>query len=187
MPGPSEFERLVGEYGEKAFQLAYGLTGSVEEARELVQEAFCRAFERWDSYDRSQPVKNWFYTILRHLFVDGVRRVERESVVSLDEAQPHEDGGPDPGHGALADALEDRSDRLLEALEREESGSRVRDAFSSLTREHRAVLTLADLDGLSYEDIAKVIRCPVGTVRSRVSRARNALKRLLLEEVAVCD
>ncbi|MBI4347152.1 MAG: sigma-70 family RNA polymerase sigma factor [Elusimicrobia bacterium] len=181
MPGPSEFERLVGEYGEKAFQFAYGLTGSADEARELVQAAFCRAFEHWDSYDRSQPVRNWLYTILRHLFLDRVRRAEREGVVlSLDEPGPEEDG-------ELADVLEDRSDRVLEALEREESGSRVRDAFRSLARGHREVLTLADLDGLSYEDIAKVIRCPIGTVRSRVNRARGALKRRLLEEVSVCD
>lgn len=180
MPGPSEFESLVGEYGEKTFRLAYSLTGSAEEARELVQEAFCRAFEHWDSYDRSQNVRNWLYTILRHLFLDRVRRAEREGLVSLDEPSPEEDGD-------IAGTLEDRSERLLESLEREESGSRVRDAFRGLTREHRVVLTLADLDGLSYEDIARVLRCPIGTVRSRVNRARNALKRLLLEEVAVCD
>ena len=180
MPGEPGFESLVGEYGERAFQFAYRLTNNVEEARELVQEAFCRAFSRWDSYDRALPIQNWFFAILRHVFLDGLRKFESSNLLSLDE--PEEKTRED-----YAEILEDRSDRVLETLEREESGRTVREAMDRLSREHRAVLTLADVEGLSYEDIASVIRCPVGTVRSRVSRARNALKRRLLREVGIRD
>lgn len=173
-------ERLVQEYGERAFQFAYRLTGNVGEAKELTQEAFYRALKNWESYDHSQPVDHWFFTILRNLFLDGLKRFDKTNVLSLD--MPAEDAEED-----YAEILEERSDRILETLEREESGKKVREALERLTAEHRAVLTLADLEGLPYEDIAKVIRCPVGTVRSRVSRARNALKRQLLQEAGIRD
>lgn len=180
MPGTPEFEGLVGEYGERAFQFAYRLTNNAEDAREVVQEAFCRAFNGWATFDREQPVQNWLFTILRNVFLDGVKRFEKGNVLSLDE--PEEDSRSD-----YAEILEDRSDRLLETLEREESGRTVREALRDMSREHRAVLTLADVEGLAYEDIARVIRCPVGTVRSRVSRARAALKRRLVQEVGIRD
>jgi RNA polymerase sigma-70 factor (ECF subfamily) len=179
-PGTAGMERLVTEYGERAFQFAYRLTGNAEDARELVQEAFYRVLRNWDGYDHNQPLENWFFTILRHLFLDGLRRYDRANVLSLDAPQEEADE-------EFAEILEDRADVLLEALEREESGRSVRRAFQRLTAEHRAALTLADLDGMTYEEIAKVLRCPVGTVRSRVSRARDALKRLLTRGVAVRD
>ncbi len=180
MPVTPGFESLVGEYGERAFQFAYRLTNNVEDARELVQEAFCRAFSRWESYDRALPIQNWFFAILRHVFLDGLKRFDASNLLSLDE--PEEESKED-----YAEILEDRSDRLLETLEREESGRKVREALLRLSREHRAVLMLADVEGMSYEDIAKVLHCPVGTVRSRVSRARNALKKRLVREVGIRD
>lgn len=179
-PGAAGMERLVEDYGERAFQFAYRLTGNADDAKELVQEAFYKVLRNWEGYDRSQPLENWFFTILRHLFLDGLKRFERANVLSLDS--PAEEPGEE-----FADRIEDRADLLLEALEREESGRTVRLAVAGLSRQHRAVLMLADLDGLSYEEIAKVIRCPVGTVRSRVSRAREALKRLITREAVSRD
>lgn len=177
------FERLVEEYGERAFQYAYRLTGNVDDAKDLVQEVFCRALRNWRGYDDSQPVENWFFTILRNLYLDGVRRLERRPTVSLDA--PAEDG--EPGSDGYDEIAENRADRVLEALEREESAVTVRAALKRLKPEHRAVLTLADVEGFAYEKIARVLRCPVGTVRSRVSRARNALKAVLTEEALAGD
>ena len=172
LPGTPGFERLVGEYGERAFQFAYRLTNNVEDARELVQEAFCRAFKGWERFDRSQPVQNWFFTILRHVFLDGLKRSGSAQFLSLDE--PVEDSDED-----LSELLEDGSDCLLETLEREESGRVVRLAVCGLSKEHRAVLTLADVEGLSYEEIAAALDVPLNTVRSRLHRARMDLREKL--------
>ncbi|MBI5201108.1 MAG: RNA polymerase sigma factor [Elusimicrobia bacterium] len=181
MPATPAFESLVTEYGERAYQFAYRLTNNIEEARELVQEAYCRALSRWGKYDTAMPLENWFFAILRNVFLDGLRKYEAEHVLSLNEAD--EDSQSD-----YAEILEDRSERLLEALEREESGKTVRSAMDRLSKEHRAVLSLADVEGLSYEEIGKVLGCPVGTVRSRVARARAALKRKLVwREVGIRD
>ena len=176
----SGIERLVQDYGERAFQFAYRLTGNADEARELVQEAFYRVLRNWERYDQSQPLENWFFSILRHVFLDGLRKFEKGNLVSLDVAVEAAEKGYD-------EVVEDRADRVLEALERQESVRQVRQAMDRLTADHRGVLTLADLEGLSYEEIGRVLDCPVGTVRSRVSRARLALKSLLLEEAGICD
>ena len=178
----SGIERLVKDYGERAFQFAFRLTGNADDARELVQESYYRVLRNWERYDTSQPLENWFFSILRHVFLDGLRKFDKQgNVASLDA--PVEDARDK----SYDEVLEDRADRVLEALERQESVRAVRDAMERLTAEHRGVLTLADLEGLSYEEISQVLDCPVGTVRSRVSRARLALKRVLLEEAGIRD
>lgn len=175
------FERLVADYGERAFQLAFHLTGNVEDARDLVQEVFYKALRGWREFDASRPVESWLFTILRNVYLDGLRRSARREFVSLDE--PVEEDG-DRVCETLA---QPGADALLEALEREESGRAVRVALKRLVPEQRAVLCLADMDGLSYAEVAEVLDCPVGTVRSRISRARTALKALLEGEAIAGD
>ena len=75
------FEGFVREYGERAFQFAYRLTGNVEDAKDLVQDAFHRALRSWDRYDPSRPLDAWFFTILRHLYFDSRKRAGRRKTV----------------------------------------------------------------------------------------------------------
>ncbi|MCX5794093.1 MAG: RNA polymerase sigma factor [Elusimicrobia bacterium] len=175
---PAQMERLVEEHSERGYQFAYGLCGNSEEAKELVQEAFYRVFRSWDRYDRSQPLETWFLTILRNIYVDSVRSCEHRFGVRLDAAL-----APEQGDGAtLADSLADtKEEAVLERLTRESQLAEVRQALDSLTMEHKAILTLFDVDGLGYEQIAEALDCPLGTVRSRLSRARRALKRAILK------
>lgn len=170
--------RLVREYGERAFRCAWRLTGNAEEARDLVQEAYRRVLDRWDRYDSSLPLENWFFTILRHLFLDAARRRGRRREVSLEALLD----GEEDGSFRVGDRISDSEEGLLRALERRETQVSVRRALDMLRHEHRAVLVLCDMEGMRYEDIARVLGCPVGTVRSRISRARTALKRSLAAE-----
>lgn len=173
-------ERFIAEYSERAYQCAYHFCGNADEAKELVQEAFFRAIRRWEQYDASQPLENWFLTILRNLYYDGLKRFERRGVVSLDAPRDAEAG--DEGE-AFGDVMADeREGELLARLEREESAQDVRAALEALSPEHRAILTLCDVQGLGYHELTQVLDCPLGTVRSRLSRARSALKRKLLEQ-----
>ncbi len=172
------FEDFVREYGDRAYRCAYRLCGDTEEAKDLVQEAFTRVLGRWDRYDSSQPLDAWFFTILRHVFIDDRRRCGRTRVVSLETRS----AAADPEEGAtLLQTLADGEEAVLERIEREDSAAAVREALKALSREHREVLTLCDMEGCSYEEIAQVLGVAVGTVRSRVSRARDALRRRLME------
>ncbi len=173
----SVLERFIGEYSEKAFQFAFHLCGNSEEAAELVQEAFFRVIRKWDQFDQGQPLENWFLTILRNVYYDDLRRYDRR-IISLDM--------PLSSEGAegftLGDNLPDaREEALLDRLERLEKVDGVQAAMAELTAEHRAILTLFDLQGKSYEQICVVLDCPLGTVRSRLARARGALRKALLE------
>jgi len=167
--------RLVRDYGERAFQLAFHLAGDAERARELVQEAFYRVLKGWATFDPEQSLENWYCTVLRNIYLDGVRSFEHRRVVSIDTASADEDAEPE------AFEVPDGQEALLDLLDRRESAALVRRALQRLTAEHRMVLSLCDVEGLDYERIASVLGCPLGTVRSRVARARGALRRRLLE------
>ncbi|MFA6029420.1 MAG: RNA polymerase sigma factor [Elusimicrobiota bacterium] len=177
--GCERYEQFVRSHGERAFRFAYRLAGDAEEAKEVVQDAFFRLFRTWECYDPSQPLEAWFTVILRNVFLDGRRRYERRHTVPLDE------GPRDGEEEGRTRALGDGEPPLLEVLEREEVSARVRAALERLEYDHRTVLTLCDMEGCSYEEISRVVDVPVGTVRSRLSRAREALRRELLSEEGV--
>lgn len=177
--GPERFEAFVSEYGERAFQFAYRLSGNVEEAKDLVQEAFFRVLRSWQSYDGSRSLDAWFFTILRNVFLDGRKRYERRHGVSLDAPA----GGRDGECSRLAELLPDEEEAVLDRLQRAETARFVREALEELPYDHRTVLTLCDMEGLSYEEISNVLDVPVGTVRSRISRARDSLARRLADRV----
>ena len=168
-------ERFVEQYADRAYRFAYGLCGNEPDARELVQEAFVKVFDRAALYDESQPLESWFLTVLKNVFRDGVRRWERRSRVSLDI--------PLGGEGlSVADAVGDpRDEPPLDRLEREEDLARLRGAIRSLPPPDRGVLMLVDVEGLRYEEAGRVLGWPLNTVRSRVFRARAAVRKTLAE------
>jgi RNA polymerase sigma-70 factor (ECF subfamily) len=173
-----DLERFVDEFGDHAYSFAFSLAGNEPDARELVQEAFVRIFDRADRYDAAQSLESWFLTVMKNLFLDGTRSWDRKRGVSLDE--PMGDGT------TIADSLADaREEALLDRLERTEDAERVHRALARLKPEWRGVLMMIDVNGMGYEDAAEALDWPLGTVRSRVSRARAALRARLVEmEVA---
>lgn len=169
-------EKFIEDYSDRAFQFAYSLCGNTDEAKELTQEAFYRVIRNWDQYDRGQPLESWFLTILRNLYYDSLKRYERKHGLPL-EALVEDEGGE---RVCLAENVADGEEALLDKLMRQESDAEVRDAIAALTPEHQAIIDLADIQGLGYEEISSVLDCPLGTVRSRLCRARAALKRELI-------
>jgi RNA polymerase sigma-70 factor (ECF subfamily) len=167
-------ERFVEEFGDHAYSFAFSLCGNEEDARELVQNAFVKIFDKAASFDAAQSLESWYMTVLMNLFLDGTRRWERKRGVSLDE--PLGDGL------TVADSVPDaREEALLDRLERTEESERVQRALAGLTKDSRAVLMLIDVNGMGYEEAARALGWPLGTVRSRVSRARASLRTRLLE------
>lgn len=175
MASREQLEKFVEECGPAAYDFAWQLCGSQEEAKELVQAAFVRAFDGWDTYDASQPFKTWLLCILRNLYLDGRKSLERRRTLSLDVEVP------DSGGLTFADTTADPTEEaVLDRLERDRRAEDVSRALSELSPEHREILTLCDMEGLTYEAAGAVLGSPLGTIRSRMARARAALKKKLL-------
>ena len=143
-------------------RFAYGLTGSIEEGDDLVQTACERALAAADRFERGTRLDSWLYRILQNAWIDGVRR-RRRGDVGLD---PRELDAY-PGGDAAAEA-----EARLTLMD-------VRRAVAELAPEQRAVLILVSVEGVAYREAAEILGLPIGTVMSRLGRARLALGRAL--------
>ena len=165
-----DLEALFRNYKEMVFKTAYLILGSAEEADDVLQEVFIKVHKSWGTYD---PERGALSTWLRRITVNhciSERRRKRPPLVSLDGL---EEQGFDP-----PDADAELPEELLIKQEQKE---RIGRAIRSLDRKHRAVLVLRYSDGLSYDEIAEVLKIPLGTVKSRLNTAVKALCKELVE------
>lgn len=163
---PAElFESLITEHWRLIYRIAFRLTGNQSEADDLAQEAVLEAFRAFPRFQPGTRFDRWVARIMTHTFIDGTRRRRRHAVVSLDEANAVEPADPAPG-------LEERASQ-------HELHDRVQQALTGLAPEFRTAVVLVDLEGHSYEDASRIMRVPIGTVRSRLHRARHALRHVL--------
>ena len=163
------FGELVTRYQARLYNAAIRVVGHPDDAVDVVQEAFLNAFHALPSFKGDAEFFTWLYRIAFNAAVSQKRK--RRPVVSLD-APAGGEARPEP-----ADPSEDT--RPGAALERTEDERLLHAAIGRLSDEHRAVLLMKDIDGLKYEEIAAVLGVPVGTVRSRLHRARLELRNLL--------
>ncbi|HEY2827051.1 MAG TPA: sigma-70 family RNA polymerase sigma factor [Pirellulales bacterium] len=162
----SAFGRLVTRYQDRLYNTLVHVTGSAEEGRDVCQDAFVQAFVKLSSFQRTSAFYTWLYRIALNMAAS--RRRRKRPTVSVDEHReltgyepPSRDGQPS------------------EPLERQERAARVQEALSALDEDFRTVLVLREIDGHSYETIAQMLDLPLGTVRSRLHRARMELKEQL--------
>jgi RNA polymerase sigma-70 factor (ECF subfamily) len=165
------FGALVQRYQERLYQTLLHVSGSSEDARDILQDTFLRAYEKLDQFQGDSSFYTWVYRIGVNLALSGHRR--RRSRPSLRRIGDHG-----------ADACEDTADESPDAdptypLERAEREQIVEAALRQLGPEHRAVVILKDFDGRRYEEIAAILDVPIGTVRSRLHRARCELRERL--------
>jgi RNA polymerase sigma factor, sigma-70 family len=163
----SDFEQMVLPHREVLYGQALALTRNADEAEDLVQETTLRALRGFDSFRAEGPIRAWLLTILRNLFINSYRaRARAPQSVSLDALE-----NPDP----VMPSLPGPERHVLSKLENEALAT----AITRLPAEYREVLVLSDIRGLTYQEISDRIGVPVGTVRSRLSRARNRVRRSL--------
>jgi RNA polymerase sigma-70 factor (ECF subfamily) len=160
------FEELVRRHYQRAYLVASRLSGSHSDAEDLTQEALIRAFESRHRYQRDLPFINWLYRIMVNLHIDEVRRRKRAPTESLDAL---------PAIAEIADPDSDPADLVLSR----ELDGRIQEALQSLSDEFRIAVTLCDVEDFSYEEIAEIMGCSIGTVRSRVHRGRETLRHRL--------
>lgn len=157
------FGKLVQKYQDRLFNTIAHLAGNSEDARDIVQEAFVQAFVKLESFRGSSAFYTWLYRIAFNISA-GWRRKHRV-VGSLDRSR--EELGMEPA---------DNGDSPLEQLEQQERCGQVRQALGRLSDEHRKILVLREIEGCEYESIAEILDLPIGTVRSRLHRARLQLR-----------
>lgn len=168
----AEFEALVSRTKRQAYNLAYRMTGNREMAEDLTQEAYLRAYRSFDRYDRSMPFENWLFRILTNLFVDSLRRRPKQMPLSLDRAMSSADGD-DEFSFEIADPAGDPEEIVLRDVMDED----LQKGLEALPAHFRTAVLLCDVEGLSYEEIARAMNTSVGTVRSRIHRGRKLLRK----------
>jgi RNA polymerase sigma-70 factor (ECF subfamily) len=172
MTKSEEFSELLRRYGDTAYRMGLHLSrGNETEARDLVQEAFLRIWRAWPM-QRPNSFEGWLYRVLHNLYMDHVRYAQRHPAVSLDAPGPQDTS---PWEERLADG----SAAPDEPLRQSETKILIARALDRLDAEFRVPVVLCDMEGLSYEEIAHIMACPVGTVRSRIHRAREQLRKFL--------
>jgi RNA polymerase sigma-70 factor, ECF subfamily len=174
------FEAIVKRHMKDAYFIALGLVGNREDALELSQEAFYRAYKHFDQLNAPEKFFPWFYQILRNLCFSHLRkrRVRRAYEQGPDEIGAGSSETSPAAQEAAAAAMADTFDPEMVA-ERNETKDRLWRAIAQLDDKHREVIVLRHFRNLSYDEMAKVLFCNRGTVTSRLYYARKRLKEIL--------
>ena len=162
----SAFETLVRRYQDRLYTAMISVVGSPDEAEDVVQESFIQAYLKLDTFQQNSRFFTWLYRIAFNFAL--ARRRRRKNHQSLDEAR--ENSGSEP---------EFDGDNPDTRLSRTEDIQLVHRALALLSEDHRSILVLREMEDLAYEEIAEVLHISIGTVRSRLNRARAALKQQL--------
>jgi RNA polymerase sigma-70 factor, ECF subfamily len=171
------FRTLFERYNRRAYALALGVVRQADDALDVVQDAFIKAHKHLDKFEGTSSFYTWLYRIVMNLAIDHLRKHKRLTELRDDEAG--EDSllpqllGGNPGRALMDKEIRERIDRAL----------------AELSDNHRSVLVMRELEGLSYEDMAQVMGCSKGTIMSRLFHARKNMQRMLadLYEVAHLD
>ena len=165
------FRSLVERYQHKVTALATGMLRNRDDALDVVQDTFTKAYQSLDRFKGESSFYTWLYRITLNQCIDHQRRSARLPAAPLESAETPEEA---PGINAARDDAE--RDDPLQRVHEAEVGQRIRQAISELTPEHRAVILLREVEGLSYEEISRALDCPKGTVMSRLHYARRQLQ-----------
>jgi RNA polymerase sigma-70 factor, ECF subfamily len=172
------FEEEALELADQVYQVARRLVGSREEAEDLMQDTYARAFRSWRSYQPGTNLRAWLLRILTNLNIDRARARQRRP-----QTEPMEEGDYflyNRLAGSGGDQQPEEEERVLARL----SQDGVVAALSELPHDFRDVVVLVDIGGFAYAEAAQILDIPVGTVMSRLHRGRRILKRTLAEEAS---
>ena len=169
------FARLLAEHQDKLYRVAYRMAGHHEDAQDLLQDALLEAYRSFKRFQRGTYFDKWLYRIMTNTFIDRQRHRKRVGrVESLDAPLAGGEEGQ-PAAREIPDWEDEPSRRVL----REMFDEPIQKALDALKPEFRMVLILADVEEFSYEEISEMMDTPIGTVRSRLHRARDMMRQTL--------
>lgn len=164
------FDRLITKYRERVYGIIYNLTANREDAADLTQDAFIKAFQSIHRFGGQSSFFTWLYRIAVNSTLSYLRKMRLRSFFSLERMDSEE-----PVSKEILAALTDKTGVDRDAYVRELQ-EKLNDAMQKLSIKHRTVVTLFEIDGLSHQEIAEVMDCSVGTVRSRLHYAKQLLQ-----------
>ncbi len=167
------FNVLMEKYQKQVFNIAYGMLSDYEDASDAAQEVFIKIYKSIASFKGESSFTTWMYRICSNVCNDILRKRQRRGVsVSLDSDDENDSAMQLPSESATPE----------EQLELNERQKAVREAINALPAEYKEIIVYSDMQQLSYDEIAAILKCPKGTVKSRLNRARTALRKKLLSK-----
>lgn len=170
------YEPLVNRYRDKVYALAYSMLRNEDDAADIAQEAFVRAWQAIGRFKKNASFYTWLYRITANLCIDFVRKRDRRPTVLFEEAV-------DPDADADLHVPPSNKQMPTDEAQRKELREQIDVALLELSPEHRTVILLREYEGLEYAEIAKVVGCSIGTVMSRLHYARKNLYKLLKDVI----
>jgi RNA polymerase sigma-70 factor (ECF subfamily) len=177
------YGRLVAAYQDRLYNAILRMVGDHDEARELAQETFTRGLDKIDGFRGEASPYTWLFRIATNLAISRLRKVQRHRTFSLDRPMGESSSGGRGGNGgnddqasALVGRMAAKQETPADELLRRERCQQVLDALGRLDAEYRAVLVMRDIEGFDYQQMADVLGLPLGTLKSRLFRARLALR-----------
>ena len=168
------FKTLFERYHRRAYALAFGVLRHQDDALDVVQDAFIKAHKYLDKFEGNSSFYTWLYRIVMNLAIDHLRKHRRIKPVELDESRLEESAD----EGLIPRILGGNPSR---ALQDKEIRGRIDGALAELSENHRSVLVMRELEGLSYEEMAQAMNCSKGTIMSRLFHARRNMQKRLLD------
>lgn len=166
-----EFEELIKEHEKFAFNVAYRLSGNIEDAKDIAQEAFIKAYRNFEKFEGKSKFSTWLYAIINNTAIDYIKK--KNKITNLEDER-------------FVSSQEGAYDIVEREVEKNEIKKLIHDAINQLPPAHRQVVVLRDMQNLSYEEIGTILNCSIGTVKSRISRGRDILRKIIVgKEVSV--
>ncbi len=170
---PRAFGEIVSRFQVRLLNFVYRMIGDRERAEDLVQEAFLRVHRHLNRFDRTRKFSTWIYTIASNLAKNELRNRGRSPLVAFEQVRSRDEDDDRPIE------FEDFANRPDDLYEQRQLKSLVDQTVARLSSHHREVFVLRELEGKSYEEIAEIMHCNLGTVKSRLNRARQSFAELI--------
>ncbi len=171
------FARLLAAHQDKLYRVAYRMAGHHEDAQDLLQDALLEAYRSFKKFQRGTYFDKWLYRIMTNTFIDRQRHKKRVGHVDSLDAPP---GGLEDGERAARE-IPDWKDEPSRRVLHDQFGEPMQRALDKLKPDFRMALILSDVEEFSYEEISEMLNIPIGTVRSRLHRARDMMRQTLME------
>lgn len=169
----NEFEQEALPHMDVLYNFALRTTGNEADARDLLQETYLKAYRFWEKYEKGTNIRAWLFRIMKNSYINRYRKETKEpDTVDYDEIENF--------YNSIRAESTD-TNNLEKKLFGNLLGDEVAKALESLPEDFRTVVILCDIEGLTYEEIAEFVECPIGTVRSRLHRGRKLLQATLYE------
>jgi len=171
----SAFEELITGYEKRVFNIVYRIIGNYDEAQDISQEIFLKVFKSIKSFKEKSSFYTWLYSIAVNECRDLIRKKKKVVIYSIDV--PIETNNDE-----ITREIIDDCESIEDKIERKELRGCIEAALKTVSYDHQVMIILRDVQGMSYEEIGQILKCPPGTVKSRINRARNALKEILINK-----